>query len=468
MSNELPKGWVNVAFFDFCVLQRGYDLPLARVKEGLHPVVTSAGIVARHAEFKARGPGVVTGRSGSIGRVFFVECDYWPHNTALFVKDFKGNNPKFVYFFLRGFDTARYSASTAVPTLNRNNLRDVTVKVPPLPEQRRIVAKLEKLLGKVDACQKRLAKIPVLLKRFRQSVLAAACSGRLTGDLREEHRGDSTCTGIVDAIRRRRVAQAHTAAQRKSVQEIYTHKEDNDSESLPVGWGFVALAKICESFDYGTSNKSLPRGKVAVLRMGNIQKGRIDWTDLVYTSNEADINRLSLQPMTVLFNRTNSPELVGKTAIYRGEQPAIFAGYLIRVNHCPELDPEYLNFCLNTNYSRDFCQKVKTDGVSQSNINAQKLGAFEVPFCCLSEQQEIVRRVDALFALADQIEARYNKAKTQVDKLTQSILAKAFRGELVPQDPNDEPASVLLERIAKGKSPTVKAPSCDPRKRRDN
>jgi type I restriction enzyme S subunit len=181
--------------------------------------------------------------------------------------------------------------------------------------------------------------------------------------------------------------------------------------------------------------------------MGNIQSGKLDWMDLVYTSDDNEILKYSLQPNTVLFNRTNSPELVGKTAIYRGERPAIFAGYLIRINPFLELDPEYLNLCLNTNYSKEFCAHVKTDGVSQSNINAQKLGAFEVPFCLLAEQQEIVRRVEALFALADNIEQRYKKAQAFIDKLTPSLLAKAFRGELVPQDPNDEPASVLLERI---------------------
>ena len=94
--------------------------------------------------------------------------------------------------------------------------------------------------------------------------------------------------------------------------------------------------------------------------------------------------------------------------------------------------------------------RVKTDGVSQSNINAKKLGKFEVPFCSSEEQKEIVRRVEALFKIADQIEERYQKARSYVDKLTQSILAKAFRGELVPQDPNDEPVSELLQRIKAG------------------
>jgi type I restriction enzyme S subunit len=212
------------------------------------------------------------------------------------------------------------------------------------------------------------------------------------------------------------------------------------------------LENLCEGFQYGTSAKSQKSGKIPVLRMGNIQNGKIDWTDLVYTSDKDEINKFILKQGDVLFNRTNSPELVGKTAIYRGEQPAIFAGYLIRIKNYPELNSEYLNYCLNTIYAKEFCQQVKTDGVSQSNINAQKLGKFPLPLPPLAEQHEIVRRVDALFKKADEIEARYKRAKAFVDKLTQSILVKAFRGELVPQDPNDEPASVLIEKIKEEKS----------------
>jgi type I restriction enzyme S subunit len=160
-----------------------------------------------------------------------------------------------------------------------------------------------------------------------------------------------------------------------------------------------------------------------------------------------------------LFNRTNSPELVGKSAIYRGEGPAIFAGYLIRITHLSELDPRYLNLCLNSIYAREFCLRVKTDGVSQSNINAQKLGVFEVPYCSLKEQEEIVRRVEALFKMADAIEKRVAAASARAEHLTQAVLAKAFRGELVPTEAelasregrDYEAASVLLERIKAGR-----------------
>lgn len=348
-------------------------------------------------------------------------------------------HPKFLFYGMNGYLKAIQDATSSVTVghLSSRDVQRIPFPIPPLTEQRRIVAKLEKLLGKVDACEKRLAKIPVILKRFRQSILAAACSGRLTADWREKNPN-------VGAIRR--VAQSGRGT---------ASPLQNTGDDLPEGWMFSDLKNLCNGFQYGSSKKSLSAGKVPVLRMGNIQNGKLDWSNLVYTSDANEIKKYFLNSGDVLFNRTNSPELVGKTAIYRGERPAIFAGYLIRIRNKPEIDSEYLNFCLNTTFSRVWCQEVKTDGVSQSNINAQKLAAFSVPLPPLTEQQEIVRRVEALFALADQIEARYTKAKASVDKLTQSILAKAFRGELVPQDPNDEPANMLLARIRAEKASHV-------------
>jgi type I restriction enzyme S subunit len=181
--------------------------------------------------------------------------------------------------------------------------------------------------------------------------------------------------------------------------------------------------------------------------MGNIQDGRLDWTDLVYTSDAKEIAKYTLVPGDVLFNRTNSPELVGKAAVFKGERQAVYAGYLIKVRCGDSLLPDFLNYSLGSPLGRDYCWRVKSDGVSQSNINAKKLAAFPFRLFSLDEQQEIVRRVEELFAFADACSARATTTTERVASITASCLAKAFRGELVPQDPDDEPASELLARI---------------------
>jgi len=288
--------------------------------------------------------------------------------------------------------------------LTKQQVLELEIPVPPLNEQRRIAAKLDTTLAAVDACRQRLDGVAAILKRFRQAVLVAATSGELTREWREE-RG-------IEAV-----------------------------------WPEVRLGDHAEGFNYGTSTKSQRDGEIPVLRMGNIQAGEIEWGDLVYTSDLAEIAKYMLDSGDILFNRTNSPELVGKTALYRGERPAIYAGYLIRVRCSASLNPEFLNLSLNSPRGRDYCWSVKSDGVSQSNINAKKLAAYPFELPPIDEQQEIARRSQDLFTLADQLEARLTAARKVVDRLTPALLAKAFRGELVPQDPGEEPASVLLERI---------------------
>ncbi len=315
------------------------------------------------------------------------------------------------------------------PRVTFEQIGEYELEIPEtVEEQKRLAARLNRITAHLGEVKARLATIPPLLKRSRQSILAAACSGRLTEDWRKR-KNTEIAENIVECIRKRVITEARTPSQRANAETIYSHSEELDSEELPTEWKFVALDKLA-TFTYGTSAKSQKTGEIPVLRMGNLQRGEIDWSDLVFTSDPDEIEKYELKPMTVLFNRTNSPELVGKTSIYRGERQAIFAGYLIRINNVPELLPEYLNYCLNSYEARSWCNQVKSDGVSQSNINAQKLGKFEIPFCSSEEQAEIVRRVRILFQQADDIEARYNKAMAFVDKLMPSILAKAFRGEL--------------------------------------
>lgn len=135
---NLPSGWKVVRLEKVAPLQRGYDLPTDNIKEGLYPVVYSNGILRFHNEFKAKAPGVITGRSGTIGKVVYVEEDYWPHNTSLWVTNFYNNNPKFIYYMYVNLNLARFSAGSGVPTLNRNDIHTQTIPLPPLDEQEKI------------------------------------------------------------------------------------------------------------------------------------------------------------------------------------------------------------------------------------------------------------------------------------------------------------------------------------------
>ena len=172
MSKALPRGWQEKKLIDFSPLQRGFDLPNSKIINGEYPIVYSNGIKAYHNEYKCKGVGVVTGRSGTIGKVTYVEKDYWPHNTSLWVTDFKGNLPKFVFYLLSYIDLSKYDAGTSVPTLNRNDVHKITVLVPPLDEQKRIADILSAFDDLIENLKKLIEKKEIYKKGVMQRVLS--------------------------------------------------------------------------------------------------------------------------------------------------------------------------------------------------------------------------------------------------------------------------------------------------------
>ncbi|MCS0164800.1 restriction endonuclease subunit S [Vibrio alginolyticus] len=329
----------------------------------------------------------------------------------------------------------------------------------PIAEQKVIAEKLDNLLAQVEATKARLESTLETLKQFRQSVLAAAVSGKLTEDWRQNISEYPDLHEAISELEKKTLDNAPTKAQRTKLEKVYAGKEKPVSLDfeMPEKWLECNLAKLCEPFSYGSSSKSQASGDVPVLRMGNLQNGKLDWSDLVYTSNEEEINKYELQTNDVLFNRTNSPELVGKTAIFKGERKAIYAGYLIRARCLSLLSPDYLNIVLNSPYGKDYCSSVKSDGVSQSNINAQKLGAFVIPLPSIQEQAKVVNSVERLFAGADVTEQQVNQALERVNNLTQSILAKAFRGELTEQWRKENPELISGDNSAEALLKKIKA-----------
>lgn len=133
------SSWTKGRVDEFFVLQRGFDITEAAAREGNIPVISSSGFSYFHSEAKVSGPGVVTGRKGRVGPVYYIEEDHWPHDTTLWVKDFKGNLPKYIYYFLQSIKLERYNEALAVPTLNRNNVHAIKCAFPPLKEQEKIV-----------------------------------------------------------------------------------------------------------------------------------------------------------------------------------------------------------------------------------------------------------------------------------------------------------------------------------------
>jgi type I restriction enzyme S subunit len=179
LLRKLPDGWLYVPLIEVATLHRGFDLPHNKRKIGSFPVVASSSIVGYHNEAKIKGPGVVTGRSGTIGEVRYIESDFWPLNTALYVCDFHGNEPKFVSILLQAMQIQKFLSGTGVPTLNRNNIHPVQVPLPQLPEQLEIVSKAEQLFSLIEQINTSITLALSQSDQLRQSILKDAFIGKL-------------------------------------------------------------------------------------------------------------------------------------------------------------------------------------------------------------------------------------------------------------------------------------------------
>jgi type I restriction enzyme S subunit len=198
--------------------------------------------------------------------------------------------------------------------------------------------------------------------------------------------------------------------------EVTTGYKQTEVGIIPNDWEVKPLGRLVSSVEYGSSAKSDTQGQIPVLRMGNLQGGKIDWKDLVYTSSELEISKYQLRPGDVLFNRTNTIDLVGKTSIYNGERPAIFAGYLIRINFDNSLlNPHFLNYVLNAEFSKKYSSKVLSVAVGQANINGQKLKTYPIPLPPTKAEQDAIAAalgaVDALLISLDALIAKKHLIK---------------------------------------------------------
>ena len=280
-------------------------------------------------------------------------------------------------------------------------------------------------------------------KALRQKILDLAIHGKLV----PQDPNDEPASVLLERIRAEKERLIKEGKIKKGKKSAKTSDKPHYPFELPKGWVWCKLEDIAYDLMYGTSEKSSHLGKIPVLRMGNINReGGLDWKDLVYSNDEEDIEKFNLLHNDLLFNRTNSSEWVGKTAIYKGERPAIYAGYIIRLRTI-FVNADYINFVMNSQYHRNWCNDVKTDAVNQSNINAQKLSVFRVPLPPIEEQKRIVKEIKRWLSLIKVIKSGKEKLQESIKQTKSKVLDLAIHGKLVPQDPNEEPAIELLKRI---------------------
>lgn len=419
MAN-LPENWIKINLPELCNITTGKWDANHSNPNGKYRFYTCSSEYSFSETASFNGKSIIVPGNGDIGLVFFYDGEFEAYQRTYVLNNIK-INPLFLFYHFkfawRSHNSDKQFGST-VKYVRMGNFENYEIPLPPLAEQGRIVQKIEELFADIDAGIQNLKSVQNQIKLYRQSVLKSAF------DFEEKY--------------------------------------------------FSCLNDFIEKPRYGTSKKCSSECKnndIPVYRIPNINfyQGIIDKTDLKFASfDDNEKKSLALEKGDILLIRSNgSPNLVGRCALINDDDiNGLFAGYLIRlrIKNKKELLPEFVLRFFNSGKARAYIEKKAKSTSGVNNINSEEISELQIPVPTLDEQKRIVAEIERRFERADELEKAVNAALADAEKLKQSVLKKAFRGELVPQNPDDEPAAVLLDRIRAERAAAPKSPKKGKRK----
>lgn len=379
---EFRDDWIEKRTKEIAPLQRGFDLTTSNVIEGKFPVVYSNGVLRYHKEYMVEAPGVTTGRSGTIGKVTYIEENYWPHNTSLWVTDFKGNIPKFIYYFYVNFKLERYNAGSTVPTLNRNDVHFVKKRIPNTEEQ----IKIATFLTSVDKRIQALEQKKKLLEQYKK--------------------------GVMQKIFNREIRfQPGTVTHHLSI-AAEPETPYNCNDNYP-DWEVKTLYKECKFFSGGTpksTNKNYYNGTIPFIGSGDISNNSVEKyiTDEALKNSSAKlVNKGDL--LYALYGATS-----GEVSLSKIDGAINQAVLCIRTNH----SNEFLYFLLKYNKNKIVSTFIQG---GQGNLSADIIKKLKFGFPCLEEQKKIAGFLSAIDTKIEAVTSQIDHSKTFKKGLLQKM-----------------------------------------------
>lgn len=369
--------WEKVRLGDVAELQRGFDLPSTKRIEGEIPIVSSSGITGFHVEAKAKAPGVVTGRYGSIGDVFYLEQDFWPLNTSLWVKDFHGNDEKFIYFLLSNFDFKKFSDKTGVPGVNRNDLHAVNVLLPPLSEQKKIAQILSTWDKAISVTEKLLTNSQQQKKALMQQLLTG--KKRLLDERGVRFSGE------------------------------WEKGKFCDMANIDTGYAF-------KSKDFTQSDSGIP-----IIRMSDFKTGGLDVLGAAKVDRDSvnGLDKFKLRVGDFVFGMSGSLNNYGR--VEKKDLPCYLNQRVGRILAKECANQAFITYL----YLSDSIQQSildKAAGAAQLNISISDLRSMVVYYPCIEEQQKIAAVLSVADAEISTLEKKLACLKDEKKALMQQLL----------------------------------------------
>ena len=376
----IPEDWAVDALGSIAPLQRGFDLPMSQRRDGPFPVVYSNGIENFHAQAMVKGPGVVTGRSGTIGRVHYVKGDYWPHNTSLWVTRFNKNAPRFIYHLYTQIGFDRFASGSGVPTLNRNDVHAFRIAVPTdMAEQHAIAEALSDADAMIESLEQLLTK--------KRQIKQGAMQELLTGKRR--------LLGFTGAWATRRIAEI---AQVKTGPFGSTLHE---SDYVQMGTPIITVEHLGE---FGVTRQNLP---------------------LVSDEDRKRLHAYSLDVGDIVFSRVGS---VDRNALIREKESGwLFSGRLLRVRpDSTKVFSAFLSYQFHTDQFRNSVLVVAV-GQTMASLNTKILNSLTVALPSIAEQIAIASILSDMDIELTTLDARLTKARQLKQGMMQVLLTGQIR-----------------------------------------
>lgn len=417
----MNESWSKVRLGDVIQAKYGKSLPRTKRAGGSVPVHGSNGVVGRHDAAITSGPTIVIGRKGSSGAVNFSDVPCWPIDTTYYIDEPGPFQIEFLDYLLRSLGLTELDRSTAIPGLNRDQLYDIDVPVPPPSEQARLVRLLQVTNKRQQSATGHINAAQLVVERFRQTILCAACSGRLTADWRAERRPE--LPEVPNAGGKRP----------KQIRNI----ENYDLDVLPDEWRWVQVNDLLPAggiFDgpFGSNLKSsdYTESGARVIRLENV--GHLTFIDskksFVSKEKYTSLLRHAVYPGDIIFASFIDERIRVCLLPDNLDRLALAKADCFTIRPVSAVLPQYLAMQLASSRSHSLLLG-DIHGATRPRVNTMQVRSLPVPLCTTEEQKEIIRRYDALIRVADELEPRIRVALNKLDRSEQAVLAKAFRGE---------------------------------------